>query len=330
MTYSVIIPIYNAERYLSACLDSVLAQNICSEYEAILIDDGSTDGSGAICDEYAAAHPQFRVMHTENQGPSAARNNGLRIAKGRYILFLDADDLWSSGFLSALDDLAEKGPDVMTFSACRFQGCPGDKEEIHQSLLPSGKPGKTWLDELFHIHAAPCPYAWIYGYRRAFLEELQLLFRTDLRSSEDYDFNMRCLPQAASILGTDRILYHYRITEGSLTHTLTPEIFMDNLEVKRWVFRKYPNATTANRYCSVVVNLAALGGREKEQDAIAFIKRNWDIWKYASLPVYWLGWFLFRTLGCHNGGIVFRALEGFWHKHVKSGVLIRRNGAGYE
>lgn len=322
--FSVIIPVYNAERYLRPCLDSVLAQDARSEYEAILVDDGSTDGSGAICDEYAAAHPRFRVLHTKNQGPSAARNNGLRIARGRYVLFLDADDLWSSDLLSTLDALAEKGADVLSFSACTFRDRPGDESEIRQQVIPSGESGAAWLDKLLQIREIPRSSACIYGYRRAFLEEFQLLLRTDVLCSEDFDFIMRCLPQAESILGTDRILYHYRMTEGSLTHTPTPKKIMDNLEIKEWVFRKYPNAATANLYCSVAVQLADLDGREKERDAVAFIKKNWDIWRYATYLPYRLARFLFQVLGCHNGAVVYRALEDFWHKHGKTGALAGR------
>lgn len=321
MTYSVIIPVYNAGRYLPACLDSVLAQDSPSEYEVILVDDGSTDCSGAICDEYAAAHPQFRALHTENQWLSAARNTGLRAARGRYVLFLDADDLWVPGLLSTLDGLAEKQPDVMAFSAGHFLNRPGDGREIHQRVLPSGESGESWLDRLFHIRALPQPYAWIYGYRRAFLEENGFLFRTDLRSAEDFDFNMRCLPRAKRILGTDRVLYHYRMTEGSLIRTPTPKKFMDNLEVDEWVFRKYPNAATANKYCGNAVRLAKLGGREKERESIAFIEKNWDIWRHATYRPYHLGRFLLRVLGCHNGSAVYRALESFWHKHGKTGAL---------
>lgn len=325
MTYSVIIPVYNAERCLPACLDSVLAQDTHSEYEVIMVVDGGiTDRSGAVCGEYAAAHPNFHVLRTEHLWPGAARNHGLRAAKGRYILFLDSDDLWAPGLLSTLDGLAEKEPDVMAFSACRFLDRPGDKNEIHQPLLPSGESGGAWLDKLFQIHALPHPYPWIYGYRRAFLEEHGSLFRTDLWCAEDYDFNMRCLPQAESVLGTDRVLYHYRAWEGSATRTPAPEKFMNELEVDEWVFRKYPNAATANLYCGNAVRLSILGGREKEREAAGFIKKNWDIWRYASYWPYHLGRFLFRALGFHNGSAVYRVLEDFWHKHGKTGALAGR------
>lgn len=99
---SVIIPVYNAERFLSAALDSVLAQSY-KNWELILIDDGSIDQSGAICDQYAAQHPeQVSVIHQCNQGVSVARNAGLRIAQGDFIFFIDADDVIAPDCLTQL------------------------------------------------------------------------------------------------------------------------------------------------------------------------------------------------------------------------------------
>ena len=97
--YSVIIPVYNTENYLSACLDSVLAQETGADFEIILVDDGSPDGSGAICDEYAAKFSNVRVLHTENHGVSCARNLAVSVAKGTFILYLDYDDFWEKGLL---------------------------------------------------------------------------------------------------------------------------------------------------------------------------------------------------------------------------------------
>ena len=81
---SVIVPIYNTKRFLTECLDSILAQDITLPYEVLLVDDGSTDGCGEICDEYAAKDSRVRVFHQENQGLSAARNTGIDAARGRY------------------------------------------------------------------------------------------------------------------------------------------------------------------------------------------------------------------------------------------------------
>ena len=91
MKLSVIVPVYNVAPYLRECLDSLLAQT-CADWEAVCVDDGSTDGSGAILDEYAANDPRFRVIHQKNAGVSAARNAAIDVAKGEWIAFLDADD----------------------------------------------------------------------------------------------------------------------------------------------------------------------------------------------------------------------------------------------
>ena len=99
-TISVIIPVYNTEKYLRRCIDSVLAQTY-QDFELLLIDDGSKDSSGAICDEYAAKDARVRVFHKENGGVSDTRNYGLDLAQGKYLMFLDADDFW------LLDDVLE-------------------------------------------------------------------------------------------------------------------------------------------------------------------------------------------------------------------------------
>ena len=115
-TISVIVPVYNVERYLPVCLESIV-QQFMDDYEVILVDDGSTDSSGAICNEYADRHPQFHVIHQQNQGISAARNTGIVESKGKYLLFLDSDDFLVPNSLSIMLELANKNNlDVLGFS----------------------------------------------------------------------------------------------------------------------------------------------------------------------------------------------------------------------
>lgn len=101
---SIIIPVYNVEKYLNRCLDSVVGQTY-EDVQIILIDDGSTDNSGVICDDYAKTDDRIIVIHTENRGVSSARNEGLRIATGEYISFIDSDDWVSADFISTLMNL---------------------------------------------------------------------------------------------------------------------------------------------------------------------------------------------------------------------------------
>ena len=111
MKFSVIIPVYNVEPYLRICLDSVLAQTF-TDWEAICVDDGSTDGSGAILDEYAALDSRFRVIHQSNAGVSAARNAALDVATGEMVMFLDADDVWSSQCLETVAGVSARFNDA--------------------------------------------------------------------------------------------------------------------------------------------------------------------------------------------------------------------------
>lgn len=113
MRLSIVIPIYNAERYLENCLLSILEQGY-EECEILLVNDGSLDGSGALCEAYANRYANVRYQAQPNGGVSAARNTGIRMARGEYLLFLDADDALQPGSLSRLDDvLASKAPDAV-------------------------------------------------------------------------------------------------------------------------------------------------------------------------------------------------------------------------
>ena len=98
---SIIVPVYNAERYLGHCLESIIGQTY-KKIEIILLDDGSTDNSGKICDEYALKDNRVKVFHTENKGPSAARNKGIENSNGEFIFFVDADDFIKSNALDLL------------------------------------------------------------------------------------------------------------------------------------------------------------------------------------------------------------------------------------
>jgi len=132
LTFSIVIPVYNVAPYLRECLDSVLAQTVndpaspsyaAASWEAICVDDGSTDGGGAILDEYAAKDPRFMVIHQANAGVSAARNAALDVAQGEWVMFLDADDVYAQwcleGVVSAFGQIPEA--DIVRFRSIEFE-----------------------------------------------------------------------------------------------------------------------------------------------------------------------------------------------------------------
>ncbi|MBQ6733891.1 MAG: glycosyltransferase [Lachnospiraceae bacterium] len=135
---SVIVPVYNAGEYLKECLDCLAAQTF-RDMEIILVDDGSTDGSGEVCDAYAAEHPQFRVIHKENGGPASAKREGLKIAQGEYIGFADSDDRMDADYYEALVNHAKQsGADIVT--------C-GVYEEAQNRVITDGVPAGVYRGE---------------------------------------------------------------------------------------------------------------------------------------------------------------------------------------
>lgn len=131
LAISIIVPVYNVEKYLNRCLDSILNQTF-TDFELILVDDGSTDNSGIICDEYKTKDNRIKVIHKENGGLSSARNAGLDIARGRYIGFVDSDDFISKDMYQILYNEAEKNKADMIM--CEFKKVDKNYEAINNNL----------------------------------------------------------------------------------------------------------------------------------------------------------------------------------------------------
>lgn len=214
---SVIVPVYNAGAYLNKCLESILCQN-CAQYELLLVDDGSTDGSGALCDSLAAADGRVRVIHKENGGQASARKEGIAAAKGDYITYVDADDCVRPDWLEVICSCLEAGgyPDLLAFGI-EEHGPSGNKQII--SDLPEGLySGQRLKDEVFPY--AVCdrrrayttqliyPVAWNKVYRRSLLSSH---YCTDLRirRGEDMAFVYECVLSCSSLYVSHAVLYDY-------------------------------------------------------------------------------------------------------------------------
>lgn len=179
---SILVPVYNAEAYLSRCLDSLLAQTR-QDWECLLVDDGSTDGSGAICDGYAAKDSRFHVIHQKNAGASAARNAGLNAASAPYVLMLDADDYLASNTLEILLKLQKENPQAFLFFYYTEQPQLLGKPHCENYILRYEAKDMGRL-----IQDAPFPTPWGKLYRRDLLEKRSLRFDTSLSCYEDRPF----------------------------------------------------------------------------------------------------------------------------------------------
>lgn len=211
---SIIVPIYNVEKYLLRCLDSIAAQT-CRAFEAILIDDGSPDGCGRICDEYAAKDPRFTVIHQENRGVSAARNAGLRAAKGEYVGFVDPDDFIDPGMFAALlEAAAQTGAEIV---CCNWETVHDDGRTCVHRLgraLPAQMPAEEFARHVFDVPRSIGGAVWNKLFRREILREP---FEPDVTVCEDCLFligNLRGAGQAAFI---DAPLYKYCARADSIT-----------------------------------------------------------------------------------------------------------------
>lgn len=211
---SIIVPVYNVERYLRECLDSI-AQLKAFSWEAILIDDGSTDSSGAICDEYAKREPKFRVIHQKNAGVSAARNAGLDAAKGEWIWFVDSDDSINPDFEISNPEVFDDA-DYVLFDMRKFR----DGEELNTLEHQKGTVKCTDLSKNDFLCKYQCNHHQRLFYKKTWVmidHHQRLAFCLGTRVGEDLEFQYKYLTRCQRPARLDAVLYNYRLREGSAT-----------------------------------------------------------------------------------------------------------------
>lgn len=215
MRYSVIIPVYNCIAYLRSCVESLPLER--EDLEVLLIDDGSTDGSGVLCDQLAGEKPHVRVIHQENSGVSAARNRGIRGAKGEYLLFLDSDDTVDTQKLNQLlDEFPETGADMAVFGILFDYYHHG--KQYRSDLLAYPESGildrQHWsahFAQLFEANGLSS--VWAKVLRKQIIVEHELYFRQDMFLYEDLEYVLRYMAHCGSIYNDSQGIYHYRQSE---------------------------------------------------------------------------------------------------------------------
>ena len=210
LKYSVIIPVYNVEKYIDRCLKSILSQNY-DDLEIIVIDNGSTDRSGSICDSYANEYANISVYHIENHGVGPARNFGLSKAKGEFICFVDADDYLVGNLFSDVENQLDSQLDLLVFSY--YNSIEKNLSEIDRSakILPTeGKKDKSDFIALFQeLCLTDMMYTvWNKIYRREFLEEHQIVFES-YELGEDVRFNLNVYQHVNAVLLVKSCYYVY-------------------------------------------------------------------------------------------------------------------------
>lgn len=226
---SFILPIYNVEAYLPQCVDSILSQ-ATEECEVILVDDGSPDNSGAICDRYAREEEIVRVIHKPNGGLSSARNAGMSLATGKYVLFVDSDDYIEEGAVGKILGWIDDTHADVAFLYSRKVFPDGTSEPLGENLVRDRIYGKSRKEVLAYL--AECPKfpasAWGKIYRRAFLEAHDFRFPDDRRLSEDLQYSLDLLLTAQTFDYLDFPYYCYRQSRaGSITNSVNARYYFD-------------------------------------------------------------------------------------------------------
>lgn len=222
MILSIIVPVYNVEKYLAKCIDSLLQQDLAPEsYEIILVNDGSTDGSENIAKQYEATYKHIKLIIQPNGGLSAARNTGLLHAKGKYVQFVDSDDYLEPNVLAALvAKMESEDLDILRFN---YQNV----NEAYQVFAPykikknivdysdAVCDGFTFLTERLGYAC----YAWQFVIKTALFQNKELFFKEGIYF-EDTEWTPRLLVRAQRITSIDLIVYNYLMRTGSITQSV--------------------------------------------------------------------------------------------------------------
>lgn len=228
--FSIIVPVYNTEKYLPQCVDSILGQSF-SDFEVLLIDDESPDGSGALCDAYAEKDPRVRVIHQKNGGLSNARNSGLKTASGEFILFLDSDDYWIHG--NVLEQIHQQfisaNADAVLLKHHKLDVETGELLASSDTLRPEDLSGRSYGEQL-SVCVSTQLYdtcAWNKAFRRSLMQRQDLFF-TEGIIAEDIDWAAR-LSLAASRLSivAEPVHIYRKGRPGAITTSLKLQNLID-------------------------------------------------------------------------------------------------------
>lgn len=241
---SIIVPVFNVCRYLPACLESIISQSY-HDLEIILIDDGSTDGSSTICDEYAKNDSRIRVIHQNNAGAANAKNAGLDILTGKYVAFVDSDDYVAPDWIETLVNVAEANQaDVVE---CAFDKVFSNRSKPVNPDIDTVKvfTAESYLEQ--YLFNWTCSLFWNKLFCASLINHVR--FRRERRCIDDEFFTYKALSDASKIVQIPNILYHYRQRASSVVSSEInrKQITDDSLEILieryNWIKSRFPRLT---------------------------------------------------------------------------------------
>lgn len=230
--FSIIVPVYNLEKCIERCLKSLLEQDYV-EYEIIIVNDGSTDKSEKLCENYVKRDNRVHLITTTNNGLSVARNTGVSNAKGRYIIFIDGDDFVENGFLRELAENIDSNnyPDLLMFGYRQLADITLEKIGTNENVEIHRGAGSDFLEKVLAKKRVYSWYVWRYAYKREFYCNNQFTFTPGIHY-EDIDFMFKVILQAKSMITIPKVYYNYIVgRKSSITGQYNIKSEMDKQKV---------------------------------------------------------------------------------------------------
>ncbi len=272
---SIIIPVYKVEQYIRKCIDSILTQSF-RDFELILVNDGSPDNSGEICDAYMQVDERVKVIHKENAGVSSARNSGLDIASGKWICFIDSDDFIPQGSLAEMTDIAqEKELDMLIFNNCIIEedgSICGSELKLTDGLF---RPDKV-ISDIIRYNIPTGPVARLF--KRELIKDIR--FRKNLYIGEDMYFNIEYLRNVTSdIYISDLTVYYYLNRQGSAMNndSYFPGLMQLDKTLRSYIEKQYPDKTFDFDLSCFSFNNAVSAIKKKPSHCIKYKKEITEI-----------------------------------------------------
>ena len=300
---SIIVPVYNVEKYLNRCMETLLNQTM-KNIEVILVDDGSPDNCPAMCDEYKCKDSRIRVIHKKNGGLGFARNSGIDIAEGEYVAFVDSDDYVTTDMCEKLYAAAKKHNADVVYGGIFYKSDASEKAEVSLATETVWK-GRSQVDELLLNFIATPPgrtkdtimevSVWKAIFRRSLFQDNQIRFVSERQFiSEDVIFDIDFLQKCDCIVSIPDPIYYYCVNPNSLSKTFRADRFLRVKELYAEINRRlaaiFPNEifqlrcdrfllARARTNAKAIVRHKKIIGTKKAREAIAAICEDEDLQK---------------------------------------------------
>lgn len=292
-TFSIVVPVYNTAQFLPQCIESVLNQNYI-DFELILVNDGSTDNSGSICNAYQAKDERIIVINQENGGLSAARNSGIKNANGEYLLFVDSDDYIESEdlFLKINQAIGKSGAEVILYGSKNYNTINGKISISRGNYDLNSFSENHFLTTLNYLmqHKLFPGSAWIYAVKNSVVQEHNIRFRINILA-EDIDWNTKVFSAISSIDAVNDVYYMYRKNQVNSLTGKGGKKSVDSilLTLEEWLPKLQSDPTPLNRlllhnlayyYFTSLVLYAKIEGKDK-LDMRPRMKKCFTVTQYA-------------------------------------------------